>query len=245
MSGHSKWHNIQKTKGAQDAKRAAAFTKIAKEMYVAVKEGGGSTDPNYNSRLATIITKAKAANMPNDNIKRVLDKAASAGSGDAYEAITYEGYGPSGIAVIVETMTDSRNRTASNVRHHFDKYGGKMGASGCVSWNFSKKGVLVIDNEDGDYDEDSVMMDAMDAGADDFEAEDGCFTVYTDPDDFNAVADALTQKGYSFVSAQIEMVPGEYKKLENPDDVANMEKMLDIFEDDDDVQNVWHNWDRD
>ena len=142
-------------------------------------------------------------------------------------------------------MTDSRNRTASNVRHHFDKYGGKMGASGCVSWNFSKKGVLVIDNEDGDYDEDSVMMDAMDAGADDFEAEDDCFTVYTDPDDFNAVADALTQKGYSFVSAQIEMVPGEYKKLENPDDVANMEKMLDIFEDDDDVQNVWHNWDRD
>ena len=134
MSGHSKWHNIQKTKGAQDAKRAAAFTKIAKEMYVAVKEGGGSADPNYNSRLATVITKAKAAN---------------AGSGDSYESITYEGYGPSGIAVIVETMTDSRNRTASNVRHHFDKYGGKMGASGCVSWNFSKKGVLVIDNEDG------------------------------------------------------------------------------------------------
>ena len=245
MSGQSKWHNIQKTKGAQDAKRAAAFTKIAKEMYVAVKEGGGSADPNYNSRLATVITKAKAANMPNDNIKRVLEKAANAGSGDSYESITYEGYGPSGIAVIVETMTDSRNRTASNVRHHFDKYGGKMGASGCVSWNFSKKGVLVIDNEDGDYDEDSVMMDAMDAGADDFEAEDDCFTVYTDPDDFNAVADALTQKGYSFVSAQIEMVPGEYKKLENPDDVANMEKMLDIFEDDDDVQNVWHNWDRD
>ena len=245
MSGHSKWHNIQKTKGAQDAKRAAAFTKIAKEMYVAVKEGGGSADPNYNSRLATVITKAKAANMPNANIKRVLEKAAKAGSGDSYESITYEGYGPSGIAVIVETMTDSRNRTASNVRHHFDKYGGKMGASGCVSWNFSKKGVLVIDNEDGDYDEDSVMMDAMDAGADDFEAEDDCFTVYTDPDDFNAVADALTQKGYSFVSAQIEMVPGEYKKLENPDDVANMEKMLDIFEDDDDVQNVWHNWDRD
>ena len=245
MSGHSKWHNIQKTKGAQDAKRAAAFTKIAKEMYVAVKEGGGSGDPNNNSRLATVITKAKAANMPNDNIKRVLEKAANAGSGDSYESITYEGYGPSGIAVIVETMTDSRNRTASNVRHHFDKYGGKMGASGCVSWNFSKKGVLVIDNEDGDYDEDSVMMDAMDAGADDFEAEDDCFTVYTDPDDFNAVADALTQKGYSFVSAQIEMVPGEYKKLENPDDVANMEKMLDIFEDDDDVQNVWHNWDRD
>ena len=245
MSGHSKWHNIQKTKGAQDAKRAAAFTKIAKEMYVAVKEGGGSADPNYNSRLATVITKAKAANMPNDNIKRVLEKAASAGSGDAYESITYEGYGPAGIAVIVETMTDNRNRTAGNIRHHFDKYGGKMGANGCVSWNFSKKGVLVIDNEDGDYEEDDVMMDAMDCGADDFEAEEDCFTVYTTPDDFNAVADALTAKGYSFVSAQIEMVPGEYKKLDNPDDAANMEKMLDLFEDDDDVQNVWHNWDRD
>ena len=245
MSGQSKWHNIQKTKGAQDAKRAAAFTKIAKEMYVAVKEGGGSADPNYNSRLATVITKAKAANMPNDNIKRVLEKAASAGSGDSYDSITYEGYGPAGIAVIVETMTDNRNRTAGNIRHHFDKYGGKMGANGCVSWNFSKKGVLVIDNEDGDYEEDDVMMDAMDCGADDFEAEDDCFTIYTTPDDFNAVADALSKKGYNFVSAQIEMVPGEYKKLDNPDDIANMEKMLDLFEDDDDVQNVWHNWDRD
>ena len=245
MSGHSKWHNIQKTKGAQDAKRAATFTKIAKEMYVAVKEGGGSADPNYNSRLATVITKAKAANMPNDNIKRVLEKAANAGSGDAYEAITYEGYGPGGIAVIVETMTDSRNRTAGNVRHHFDKYGGNMGASGCVAWSFSKKGVLVIDNEDEDYAEDDGMMDAMDAGADDFEAEDDCFTIYTQPDDFNAVADALGKKGYAFASAQIEMVPSEYKKLDNPDDAAMMEKMLDIFEDDDDVQNVWHNWDRD
>ena len=214
-------------------------------MYVAVKEGGGSTDPNYNSRLATVITKAKAANMPNDNIKRVLEKAANAGSGDAYEAITYEGYGPGGVAIIVETMTDNRNRTAGNMRHHFDKYGGKMGTTGCVSWNFSKKGVLVIDNEDGDYEEDTVMMDAMDCGADDFEAEEDCFTIYTDPDDFNAVADALGQKGYTFVSAQIEMVPGEYKKLDNPDDIAMMEKMLDIFDDDDDVQNTWHNWERD
>ena len=245
MSGHSKWHNIQKTKGAQDAKRAASFTKIAKEMIVAVKEGGGSADPAYNSRLATVITKAKAANMPNDNIKRVLEKASSSGTGDNYESITYEGYGPGGVAVIVEAMTDNRNRTAGSVRHHFDKYGGNLGANGCVSWSFDKKGVLVIDNEDGDYEEDQVMMDAMDAGADDFEAEDDCFTIYTDPDDFNAVADALTKKGYAFVSAQIEMVPAEYKKLDNPDDIANMEKMLDIFEDDDDVQNVWHNWDRD
>jgi YebC/PmpR family DNA-binding regulatory protein len=245
MSGHSKWHNIQKTKGAQDAKRAAAFTKIAKEMIVAVKEGGGSTDPNNNSRLATIITKAKAANMPNDNIKRVLERAAGAGQGDNYESITYEGYGPSGVAVIVETMTDSRNRTAGNVRHHFDKYGGNMGASGCVAWNFTRKGVLVIDNEDEELEEDNVMMDALDAGAADFEAEDEVFTVYTDPDDFNTVADALTAKGYQFVSAQIEQVPSEYKKLENEEDVKNMEKLLDAMEDDDDVQNVWHNWDQD
>ena len=245
MSGHSKWHNIQKTKGAQDAKRAAAFTKIAKEMIVAVREGGGSTDPNNNSRLATIITKAKAANMPNDNIKRVLERAAGAGQGDNYESITYEGYGPSGVAVIVETMTDSRNRTAGNVRHHFDKYGGNMGASGCVAWNFTRKGVLVIDNEDEELEEDNVMMDALDAGAADFEAEDEVFTVYTDPDDFNTVADALTAKGYQFVSAQIEQVPSEYKKLENEEDVKNMEKLLDAMEDDDDVQNVWHNWDRD
>ena len=244
MSGHSKWHNIQKTKGAQDAKRAAAFTKIAKEMIVAVKEGGGSTDPNNNSRLATVITKAKAANMPNDNIKRVLERAAGAGQGDNYEAITYEGYGPSGVAVMVETMTDSRNRTAGNVRHHFDKFGGNMGASGCVAWNFTKKGVLVIDNEDEDYEEDEVMMDALDAGAADFEAEDTVFTIYTEPDDFNAVADALGKK-YSFVSAQIEQVPSEYKKLENEEDIKNMEKLLDAMEDDDDVQNVWHNWEQD
>ena len=183
--------------------------------------------------------------MPNDNIKRVLDKAGNAGSGDAYESIVYEGYGPSGIAVIVETMTDSRNRTAGNVRHHFDKYGGKLGASGCVSWNFSKKGVLVIDNEDEDYEEDVVMMDAMDCGADDFEAEEGCFTIYTEPDDFNDVAKALGDKGYTFVSAQIEQVPGEYKKLETEEDIKMMEKMIDAFEDDDDVQNVWHNWERD
>ena len=243
MSGHSKWHNIQKTKGAQDAKRAAAFTKIAKELIVAVKEGG-SAAPAYNSRLATVITTAKAATRPTDNIKRCLEKAAGAG-GDNYETITYEGYGPGGVAVIVETMTDNRNRTAGSMRHHFDKFGGNLGATGCVSWSFDKKGVLVIDNEDGDYEEDQVMMDAMDCGADDFEAEDDVFTVYTDPDDFNAVADAMTQKGYSFVSAQIEMVPQNYQKLTDPEQISLMEKLLDIMDDDDDVQNVWHNWDED
>ena len=245
MSGHSKWHNIQKTKGAQDAKRAAAFTKISKEMIVAVKEGGGVADPAYNSRLATVITKAKAANMPNDNIKRVLEKAAAAGTGDAYESITYEGHGPCGVAVIVETMTDNRNRTAGSVRHHFDKFGGSLGTNGCVSWSFDKKGVIVIDNEDEELDEDTVMMDALDAGAADFQPEEGCYTVYTDPADFNAVAKALEDKGYTFESAQIEMVPQTYQKLEKPEDIANMEKMLDLFEEDDDVQNVWHNWDQD
>lgn len=242
MSGHSKWHNIQKTKGAQDAKRAAAFTKIAKEMIVAVKEGGGA-DPANNSRLAAVITKAKAANMPNDNIKRVLERASGAAGGETYETITYEGYGPGGVAVLVEAMTDNRNRTAGSVRHHFDKFGGNLGASGCVAWSFDQKGVLVIDNEDEELDEEEVMMDAMDAGADDFEAEEGCFTVYTAPDDFNTVADALAGK-YTFVSAQIEMVPQNYQKLDKEEDAANMEKMLELFEDDDDIQNVWHNWDQ-
>ena len=240
MSGHSKWHNIQKTKGAQDAKRAAAFTKIAKELIVAVKEGGGITDPANNSRLATVITKAKAANMPNDNIKRCLEKAAGGGSGDSYETITYEGYGPGGVAVIVEAMTDNRNRTAGSMRHHFDKFGGNLGASGCVAWSFDKKGVLVIDNEDGDYDEEEVMMDAMDAGADDFEAEDDCFTIYTTPEDFNDVVAKLDK--YTFVSAQIEMVPQNYQKLETEEQATQMQKLIDAMEDDDDVQNVWHNW---
>ena len=240
MSGHSKWHNIQKTKGAQDAKRAAAFTKIAKELIVAVKEGGGITDPANNSRLATVITKAKAANMPNDNIKRCLEKAAGGGGGDSYESITYEGYGPGGVAVIVEAMTDNRNRTAGSMRHHFDKFGGNLGASGCVAWSFDKKGVLVIDNEDGDYDEEEVMMDAMDAGADDFEAEEDCFTIYTPPDDFNDVVAKLDK--YNFVSAQIEMVPQNYQKLESEEQAVQMQKLIDAMEDDDDVQNVWHNW---
>ena len=239
MSGHSKWHNIQKTKGAQDAKRAAAFTKIAKEMIVAVKEGGGSIDPSYNSRLATIITKAKAANMPNDNIKRCLEKAAGAGGGDSYETIQYEGYGPGGVAVIVETMTDNRNRTAGNMRHHFDKFGGNLGTNGCVAWSFDKKGVLVIDNSEEELDEEEVMMDAMEAGADDFEADGDVFTIYTLPDDFNDVVSNLSK--YTFVSAQIEMVPQNYQPL-NAEQAVLMEKLIDTMEDDDDVQNVWHNW---
>ncbi len=243
MSGHSKWHNIQKTKGAADAKRAQAFTKIAREMIVAVKEGG-SGDPANNSRLAAVVAKAKAANMPNDNIKRTIDKALGSGSSESYESVTYEGYGPAGVAVIVEAMTDNRNRTASEVRHNFDKYGGNMGATGCVSWSFDRKGVIIIDNEDGDLDEDTVLTDALEAGAEDLVTEESVFEVYTAPDDFSAVNDALEAKGYKFLSAQTEMVPQNYIKLTEADDVKNMEKMLELMEDNDDVQNVWNNWDQ-
>ena len=244
MSGHSKWHNIQKTKGAADAKRSQIFTKIAREMIVAVKTGG-SGDPANNSRLATVIAKAKAANMPNDNIKRTIDKALGAGNADNFESVTYEGYGPNGVAVIIEALTDNRNRTAPEMRHLFDKYGGNMGASGCVSWSFDRKGVIVIDNEEGDLDEETVMMDALDCGAADFEADDSIFEITTDPDDFNAVVKALEEKGYVFVSASIDMVPQNYIKLTNEDDIKNMTKMIDLMEDNDDVQNVYHNWEQD
>ena len=241
MSGHSKWHNIQRAKGAQDAKRAKMFTKIAREMIVAVKESG-SGDPLNNTRLAAAVAKAKAANMPGDNIKRTIDKALGAGSGDNYERVTYEGYGPGGVAVIVEAMTDNRNRTAAEIRHHFDKYGGNLGASGCVSWSFQHKGVIVIDNEDGEFDEDKVITDALDAGAEDIESDDSVFEVYTVPDDFTSVSDALEQVGYWFLSAQVEMVPQSYVILADLNDIKNMEKMLELMEDSDDVQNVWHNY---
>ena len=241
MSGHSKWHNIQKTKGAADAKRSQIFTKIAREMIVAVKTGG-SGDPNNNSRLATVIAKAKAANMPNDNIKRTIDKALGSGNTDSYENVVYEGYGPSGVAVIVDALTDNRNRTAPEVRHLLDKYGKGLGATGCVSWSFDRKGVIVIDNSEGELDEDSVMMDALDAGAADFEADGEALEITTDPDAFNDVVKALEAKGYSFVNAEIEMVPQNYITLESEDDVKNMEKLIEFLEDNDDVQNVWHNW---
>ncbi|MBQ9980000.1 MAG: YebC/PmpR family DNA-binding transcriptional regulator [Oscillospiraceae bacterium] len=244
MSGHSKWHNIQKTKGAADAKRAQAFTKIARELIVAVKEGG-SGDPANNSRLATVIVKAKAVNMPNDNIKRSIEKALGSGNSDNYESVRYEGYGPCGVAVIVDAMTDNRNRTASEVRHCFDKYGGNMGAAGCVSWSFDNKGVIVIDNSEEELDEDTVMMDALDSGAEDFTAEGEVFEIYTDPDSFMTVCDALTAKGYKFASAQVEMVPQNYIQVTGEDNLKNMEKMIDMFEDNDDVQNIWHNWDMD
>ena len=244
MSGHSKWHNIQKTKGAADAKRSAAFTKIAKEIIVAVKEGGGSGDPNNNSRLATVIAKAKAVNMPNDNIKRTIDRALGSGSTDNYEAVTYEGYGPGGVAVIVEALTDNRQRTAPEVRHAFDKCNGNLGAQGCVSWSFDKKGVIVIDNEEGELDEDTVMMDALEAGADDMQADDEVFEIYTDPDAFNDVVAGLEAKGYTFLEAAVQMVPQNYVKLTSEEDIKNMEKLLEFLEDNDDVQNVYHNWEQ-
>lgn len=245
MSGHSKWHNIQKTKGAADAKRSAAFTKVAKEIIVAVKEGGGSGDPNNNSRLATVIAKAKAVNMPNENIKRTIEKALGAGNTESFESITYEGYGPGGVAVIVDALTDNRQRTAPEVRHAFDKCNGNLGAIGCVSWSFDKKGVIVIDNEEGELDEDTVMMDALDAGAADFEADGPALEITTEPDAFNGVVKALEEKGYSFVNADIEMVPQNTIVLSSEGDVKNMERLIDMLEDNEDVQNVWHNWQQD
>lgn len=244
MSGHSKWHNIQKTKGAADAKRSAVFTKIAKEIIVAVKQGG-SGDPANNSRLATVVAKAKAANMPNDNIKRTIDKALGANNTDNYESVTYEGYGPCGVAVIVEALTDNRQRTAPEVRHYFDKFGGNLGAQGCVSWSFDRKGVIIIDNEDEELDEDTVMMDALEAGAEDMQSEGTVFEVTTDPESFAEVHKALEAKGYTFVSAEVEMVPQNYITLTSEEDVKMMEKLLSYLEDNDDVQNVWHNWQQD
>lgn len=240
MSGHSKWHNIQKTKGAADAKRAQAFTKIAREMIVAVKEGGGG-DPRSNSRLAAVIAKAKAANMPNDNIKRTIDKALGAGNTENYEKVVYEGYGPQGVAVIVESMTDNRNRTAGDVRHYFDKFGGNLGTTGCVSFMFQEKGVIVIEREG--LDEDTVMSDALEAGASDFQADEDVFEISTEPSDFSGVRDDLEAKGYTFVSAEVEMVPDTYTTLTDPDQILKMQKLIDALEDNDDVQQVWHNWD--
>ena len=227
MSGHSKWNNIAKRKGANDAKKAKIFTKIGREMAIAIKEGG-SANPDFNSRLRDCIAKAKANNMPNDNIKRTLDKYSGANGQVDYEANNYEGYGVGGVAVVVETLTDNKNRTVADVRHLFDKYGAGLGASGCVSWQFDKKGVIIM--EKGDLDEDTVMMQALDAGAEDFLADEETFEIYT------------VKLGYEFVEAQVEMVPQNYITLEKEEDMAQMRKLLDGLEDNDDVQAVWHNW---
>ena len=240
MSGHSKWKNIMHKKEKTDAQRAKIFTKIGREISLAVREGG--PDPVSNATLKDLIAKAKSNNVPNDNIERVIKKAAGGNEGANYEVLTYEGYGPSGIAVYLRCVTDNRNRTAGDLRHYFDKCGGNLGQTGSVNWMFEKKGVIIVDGED--VDEDKLMEDALEAGAADFAADGDVFEITTEPDDFSAVREALEQKGYTFVSAEVEMVPDVYTTLTDEEAIIKMEKLLDALEDNDDVQNVWHNWER-
>ncbi|NLO45554.1 MAG: YebC/PmpR family DNA-binding transcriptional regulator [Clostridiales bacterium] len=238
MAGHSKWSTIKRKKEKTDNARAKIFTKVGREIAVAVREGGA--DPNVNFKLRDTIAKAKANNVPNDNIERIIKKAAGEDGGAAYEEIIYEGYGPSGVAVIVEALTDNRNRTAGDVRHYFDKFGGNMGQSGCVAFMFDRLGVLVIESED--IDEEALMEDALECGASDFLSEDGIFIIHAEPNELAAVRDGLGAKGYKFISAEIEYIPKTYTKLTNEDDIKNFSKMLEMFDDNDDVQEVWHNW---
>ena len=238
MSGHSKWSTIKRKKEKTDNARAKVFTKIGREIAVAVKSGG--PDPAANSKLKDVIAKAKANNVPNDNIDRIIKKAAGEGNGDNYENIVYEGYGPSGIAVIIEALTDNRNRTAADVRHAFDKFGGNMGTSGCVSFMFSRQGVIIIEKED--IDEDKLMEDALEAGASDFLSDGDVFEIRTEPNDMGLVRDDLDAKGYKFISAEVEYIPSTYTKLSNPDDIQNMGRMLEMFDESDDIQDVYHNW---
>ena len=239
MSGHSKWANIKHKKEKTDAQRAKVFTKIGKEITIAVKEGGG--DPTSNSKLRDLILKAKSNNVPNDNIERTIKKALG-GTGENYEEVVYEGYGPAGIAVIVEATTDNRNRTAGNVRAYFSKYHGNMGQTGCVSFLFEDKGLIVISNEDGDIDEDALMELSLEAGASDFAAEGEVFEIYTEPDDLYAVQEALTSAGYEFLSAEKTKIPSTYVTLDNEDDLKFMGLLIEKLEEDDDVMNVYHNW---
>ena len=239
MSGHSKWNNIKHKKEKSDAQKAKIFTKMGREIAVAAKSGGA--DPETNGRLKDAIAKARSFNMPNDNIARVIKKAAGEQNMDNYEDISYEGYGPSGVAVIVETLTDNRNRTAGDLRHYFDKFGGKLGTNGSVSWMFDQKGIIIINKSD-DVDEDELTMDALDAGADDFGVEDEFYEISTSPDSFRAVRDALEEKGYTFASASLEMIAQNYITLTDEHDILMMEKLIEHLEDNDDVQNIYHNW---
>lgn len=236
MSGHSKWSTIKRKKEGIDAARGKIFTKIGREITVAVREGG--PDPNNNSKLQALILKAKANNVPNDNIDRTIKKAAGAGDKTTFEEIVYEGYGPCGVAVIVEALTDNRNRTAGDVRHYFDKFGGNLGQTGCVSFMFDRKGLIVIADED--LDEDKLMEDVMEAGGDDFKYEDGVAEIETAPNDFPAVRDVLYEMGYRFESADIAYVPQTTTTIDDPENITKMNKLLDMLEDNDDVQNVWH-----
>ena len=241
MSGHSKFANIKHKKEKNDAKKGKIFTKLGREIAVAVKEGGA--DPENNSRLRDIVAKAKANNMPNDTIDRSIKKAAGDAKAVNYESITYEGYGPSGGAIIVEALTDNKNRTASNVRSAFTKGSGSIGTPGCVSYNFEKKGQIIIAKEDCQMDEDDLMMTALDAGAEDFAAEEDSYEIVTDQDDFSKVREALEAESIEMASAEVTMIPNTMVELASEDDIKNLQKTLDLLEEDDDVQDVWHNWD--
>lgn len=240
MSGHSKFANIKHKKEKNDAKKGKIFTIIGREIVIAVKEGGA--DPSSNSKLRDVIAKAKANNMPNDTIERGIKRAAGDSNADNYEVITYEGYGPNGIAIIVDTLTDNRNRTAGNVRSAFTKGNGNIGTSGCVSFMFDKKGQILVAKEDCEMDADELMMFALDAGAEDFSEEEDCYEILTDPDDFSAVREALEKEGIEMAEAEVTMIPQTYVKLTDEAAIKSLQKTLDLLEDDDDVQNVYHNW---
>lgn len=239
MAGHSKWNNIKNRKGKEDAKRGKVFTKLARYIMVAAKEGGG--DPEYNPSLKAAIDKAKAENMPNDNIERAIKKGTGESGSDSYEEIIYEGYGPSGTAIIVNCLTDNRNRTASDVRHAFDKYGGNLGQSGSVSFMFDRKGFIAIERSES-MDEDELTMLAIELGAEEFEAEEDGFEVIMEPSDFNVVRNGLQESGYSFAAAELTYLPQNMVTLQDEKDIKNMEKLIDMLEDNDDVQEVYHNW---
>ncbi len=238
MSGHSKWNNIKRRKEKTDAQKAKIFTKIGREIAVCVRESGG--DPSVNGKLRDLIAKAKSNNVPNDNIDRIIKKAMGGDDKNQYETIFYEGYGPSGVAVIVETLTENRNRTAGDLRHYFDKYGGNLGTTGCVSFMFTQKGVIIIESEA--LNEDKMMEDAMDSGAADLSFEADVVEIYTDPNDLRAVREALEAKGYSFLSSEVEYLPQTGARIDDPDVAVKMNRMLEMMNDNDDVQNVWHNW---
>ena len=239
MSGHSKWSNIRRKKEASDAAKGAVFTKIAKEIAVAVKAGG--PDPDGNSRLKVVVAKAKAANMPNDNINRAIKKAAEAGEGDDYEEITYEGYGPAGVAIMVKTLTNNRNRTAADLRHIFDKNGGNLGVDGSVSFLFNEKGTILISKEDYE-DEDQVMGDALDCGAADFDSDDEFYIISTSPSDYYSVREALEAKNYVIADSTLGPVAMTTAEVTDPDAIAQLEKMLDMMDENEDIQEVFHNW---
>ena len=239
MSGHSKWANIKHKKEKSDSQRAKVFTKIGREMAVAIKEGG--PDPAVNGKLRDLIAKAKANNVPNDNIERAIKKAAGEGDKNNSEDCVYEGYGPNGVAVIVEALTDNRNRTAADVRHFFDKFGGNLGNTGCVSYLFSKKGIVVLEN-DGSLEEDAVMEDVMEAGAEDMDFGEEAIEIECETGAVSQVREYLADKGYTVVSAEVEQVPSTYVTLTDEDDIRKMNLLLDNLEDDDDIQNVFHNW---